>query len=119
MRKSTADVHQCQNRRRTAGASMKAINEGETWDGNAAPRRTQRFRCRLGCIGMSLWRPRLGDLFLEAGRDAKKESPVQRLLPPRLLPGERPRHHERLDSLGYFYEDEAQSGLSFLGLKRR
>ena len=73
----------------------------------------------LGCIGMSLWRPRLGDLFLEAGRDAKKESPVQRLLPPRLLPGERPRHHERLDSLGYFYEDETKSGLSFLGLKRR
>jgi hypothetical protein len=36
MRKSTANVHQCQNWRRMARASMDAINEGGTRDGNAA-----------------------------------------------------------------------------------
>ena len=69
----------------------------------------------LGCIGMSLWRPRLGNLFLEGGR---RKAPCG-WCQPRLLPGERPRHHERLDSLGYFYEDETKSGPSIFGLKRR
>ena len=70
---------------------------------------------RLECKGMSHWRPRLSDLFLEGGR---RKAPCG-WCQPRLLPGERPRHHERLDSLGYFYEDETKSGPSIFGLKRR
>ena len=57
--------------------------------------------------------------FLKEGGMPRKKAPCSGCCRPGLLAGERHHHHERLDSLGYFYEDETKSGLSFLGLKRR